>query len=346
VYRHCIYCSAELGANDALESFPVGRTLAFDAARGRLWAVCAKCGRWNLAPVEERWEPVEGAERLFRDARLRVQSENVGLARLADGTRLIRIGAALQGELAAWRYGEQLAARRTRHLWAGAALAGGVGAVSLAGLAVGGGGLMATALAWRWLVRPGLQGYRDAEVIHTIPVAGGEPGARIHLRRRDLGSATLHAVPEGMELHFAAVAEEAPWLAKGVLHRTGVRRVEISNATVRRVMERAMVAVNARGARPRQLEHAVRVLEAAGSAERYLAAAARKRLRLHGGSELLDEQPSQPNPVAALALEMALHEEQERRALEGELAVLEAAWRDAEPIAEIADRLATDTGAE
>ena len=34
-----------------------------------------------------------------------------------------------------------------------------------------------------------------------------------------------------------------------------------------------------------------------------------------------------------LALEMAVHEESERRAMEGELAVLEAAWRDAEIIA-------------
>jgi hypothetical protein len=38
-----------------------------------------------------------------------------------------------------------------------------------------------------------------------------------------------------------------------------------------------------------------------------------------------------------LALEMAAHDEQERRALEGELALLEAAWRDAEEIARIAD---------
>jgi hypothetical protein len=38
-----------------------------------------------------------------------------------------------------------------------------------------------------------------------------------------------------------------------------------------------------------------------------------------------------------IALEMASHEEQERRALEGELAILEAAWRDAEEIAKIAD---------
>ena len=45
-----------------------------------------------------------------------------------------------------------------------------------------------------------------------------------------------------------------------------------------------------------------------------------------------------PKPTR-LALEMALHEEQERRALEGELAQLEQAWREAEEIAAIADNL-------
>jgi hypothetical protein len=43
--------------------------------------------------------------------------------------------------------------------------------------------------------------------------------------------------------------------------------------------------------------------------------------------------------VDALALEMALHDESERRAMEGELAALEDAWRDAEAIARIADAL-------
>jgi hypothetical protein len=43
-----------------------------------------------------------------------------------------------------------------------------------------------------------------------------------------------------------------------------------------------------------------------------------------------------------LALEMALHEESERRALQGELAGLEAAWREAEEIAQIADSLLDD----
>ena len=45
-----------------------------------------------------------------------------------------------------------------------------------------------------------------------------------------------------------------------------------------------------------------------------------------------------PKPTK-LALEMALHEEQERRALEGELWLLEAAWREAEQVAGISDDL-------
>lgn len=45
-----------------------------------------------------------------------------------------------------------------------------------------------------------------------------------------------------------------------------------------------------------------------------------------------------------LALEMALHEEQERRALQGELRVLEAAWKQAEEIAGISDNLLLPEG--
>ena len=41
----------------------------------------------------------------------------------------------------------------------------------------------------------------------------------------------------------------------------------------------------------------------------------------------------------AVALEMALHEDAERQALAGQLALLTAAWREAEEIAAIADSL-------
>ena len=55
MYRSCIFCSSALGANEAIETFPVGRQVAFDAWKGRLWVVCPVCARWNLAPIEERW---------------------------------------------------------------------------------------------------------------------------------------------------------------------------------------------------------------------------------------------------------------------------------------------------
>lgn len=50
-----------------------------------------------------------------------------------------------------------------------------------------------------------------------------------------------------------------------------------------------------------------------------------------------------PKPTR-LALEMAVHEEDERRALEGELWRLERAWRDAEEIAAISDDLLLPKG--
>ena len=45
-----------------------------------------------------------------------------------------------------------------------------------------------------------------------------------------------------------------------------------------------------------------------------------------------------------LALEMASHEETERRALEGELKLLEHEWREAERLAAILDDLALPSG--
>ena len=92
MYSNCFHCTADLGRNEALERFPVGRRLAFDPAKGRLWVVCRSCERWNLSPLDERWEAIEDAERRFRDSRLRVSTDEIGLARLREGLDLIRIG--------------------------------------------------------------------------------------------------------------------------------------------------------------------------------------------------------------------------------------------------------------
>jgi hypothetical protein len=50
-----------------------------------------------------------------------------------------------------------------------------------------------------------------------------------------------------------------------------------------------------------------------------------------------------PAPVR-LALEMSLHEEDERRALEGELSLLEDRWREAEEVAAISDDMFLPSG--
>src|SRR5688500_7255239 len=142
MYSTCLFCNNPLGANEAIEAFPVGRRLAFDQAKGRLWVVCPKCERWNLTPLEERWEAIEQSEKLYRDTRKRVSTDNVGLAKLRDGTTLVRIGEPLRPEFAAWRYGDQFGRRRNRQILMAAGGIAAIGAVAAgvtaAGIGIGG----------------------------------------------------------------------------------------------------------------------------------------------------------------------------------------------------------------
>jgi hypothetical protein len=318
MYRSCIFCSAPLGSNESIERFPVGRSLAFDGEKGRLWAVCPKCARWNLAPIEERWEAMEDAERLFRDTRMRVQSENIGLAKLRDGTRLVRVGGALPGELAAWRYGETLFRRRTRHLLVGAAAAG----IGAAGFLIGIAGM-----GNRW---------RGRRVVQQLPSdsTGAEP---VTVLRRDLeGARLVQADGERIAIRFPHLLGRwggPPRITAVQVIRTPSTPLTVTGDPARTLLARAMVHVNAQGARPDRVATALRRIAAAGSPEAFLLNAARAERMLVP----LDGKPAEP--MGDLALEMALHEETERRALDGELAMLEAMWREAEGIAAIADRL-------
>src|SRR3569833_1423942 len=134
MYSTCLICNHSLATNDAIEHFPLGRRLACDAQKGRLWGVRHHCGRWNLSPLEERWEAIEECERAFRGTFVRVSTDNVGLAKMRDDTKLIRIGAPLRPEFAAWRYGQNFGKRRRQtHVIAGA----GVAAAAVAGIALG-----------------------------------------------------------------------------------------------------------------------------------------------------------------------------------------------------------------
>lgn len=370
MYSTCLFCSQPLGTNEAIESFPVGTRVAFDAWRGRLWAVCRGCGRWNLAPIEERWEAVEAADKLFADTRRRVQSENIGLARLADGTRLIRVGEALPGELAAWRYGGELVSRRSRNMMLGGAgiIAGGA---VLAGLPlIVSAGVPVTLLSSSVQIAAHVQMARDRrKIVHVVPATASPTGDDLVIRRSDLYDASLRQLEDGdfgIDMKAKPPARISRWSERMTPEWPAV---QLRGDAARNVVSRAMVAYNHRGAKLTEIERALRSIEQAGGAHEfaYNAAAsnavlARSMARAPaagGGASLkqiigtfkgeiipvtkyrADFTDGRPRlaKTDALALEMALHEEAERHALEGELAALEAAWREAEEIAHIADAL-------
>ncbi|HEX9106263.1 MAG TPA: hypothetical protein VF832_03535, partial [Longimicrobiales bacterium] len=134
MFDRCLYCHRDLPANEALEHFPVGRRVAYDPGRGRLWAVCPACRRWNLAPIEERWEALEELEKAVKDrSRLLSQTDNIALLRSGE-LDIVRVGRANLTEEAWWRYGMELVKRRRTYQLLTVAGVGGVLALMAGGL--------------------------------------------------------------------------------------------------------------------------------------------------------------------------------------------------------------------
>jgi hypothetical protein len=311
VYSTCLFCNQALGSNDAIEAFPIGRRLAFDQRRGRLWVVCRKCEKWNLTPLEERWEAIETCERLFRDTRKRVSTDNIGLATLTEGLELVRIGEPQRPEFAAWRYGDQFG-RRRRRLWA-RSMAAGVAYTAFMNLGAAA-GFAGVALWSSWIIgNAGLGMIRGRRIVARIP---DHAGGHANIRLRQLRKMSLVPGTGSGEWALRLLAGKE----RGELVLIGEQ--------ARRVAARLVPLMNSFGATRNETAKAVGQLEEARSSESYLAWAARNPPSYWKGS------------VFWLATEMALNEENERHALEADLAHLEDAWKEAEEIAAIADNLA------
>lgn len=212
MYSTCLFCHGDLGANEVIEHFPVGRRLAFDASKGRLWVVCRKCERWNLTPLEERWEAIEECERGFSETRLRISTDNIGLARLREGLELVRIGGALRPEVAAWRYGDQFGRRRTRHMMLTGAAFAAVGGLVVLGPVTG---IIASGGWGTWQVINGLhRAYQSRRVRARLRLPGSETVLRI--RKNELDHAAIIRSDDGWALRVTR--KEGPG------HRTGRRR--------------------------------------------------------------------------------------------------------------------------
>jgi hypothetical protein len=313
MYSTCIFCRAALEANDAIEHFPVGRRLAFDPARGRLWVVCRRCRQWNLTPTEERWEAIEECERHYRGTRLRVSTDQIGLARLASGLELVRIGRPERPEFAAWRYGDQLGRRRRAAMIKVGVGLGALGAVVAGGAAVGVG-----IGGFGWLI--GQMGER---------IVKGSPDRIVgRVVVPEVGDVTIR----GKHLaHLRLVrAEEGAWQL-GLPHRKAIVTVEGESAV--RALGTLLPQLNRFGGSRDRVTEAVSLIEREADPLRFFDVAAREAMRR--------EKPkiSALPESMRLALEMAAHEDSERRALEGELALLEQAWQEAEEVAAIADNM-------
>ncbi len=96
--------------------------------------------------MHERWEGVESCERLFRASRTRVATGEISLARAAGGIDLIRVGAPLRPEFAAWRYGDQFGRRRRRQIAIAAVAVPATAAAFAAGASVLGVGILTSAV--------------------------------------------------------------------------------------------------------------------------------------------------------------------------------------------------------
>ena len=334
MYRACIHCCQDLGRNEVIEPFPVGRRLAFDSAKGRLWVICPHCGRWNLTPLEERWEAVEDCERRFRGMRLRAQTPNIGYARLREGLDLVRIGRPLRPEFAAWRYGREITRRRTHYLLGAAAAGLAIGGVAVVGVYGSAGILLPhTAALLVYLARTRLSLPQHIELPrgpgrawtvesgNTMILSDQQTGWRLSIRHH-FGRTEMKGAEAQRWLSYL-LARVNRSVGSNALVASAVRQVAdaTSESLICKIARESDGWWSVDGRYQNEFEEKLKAGRVANEEER-----PKNRASL-----------AEMSPSRRLALEMALHESTEQQAINGELAGLEAAWREAEEIAGIAD---------
>jgi hypothetical protein len=335
MYSTCLFCHGDLGANVAIEHFPVGRRLAFDASKGRLWVVCRKCERWNLTPLEERWEAIEECERSFRDTRLRVATDEIGLARLTEGLELIRIGKPLRPEFAAWRYGDQFGRRRRKNIVRTGVVVAAAATVPFLGpafgITLGGAGVYGMQLA-----NFGGAFYRSRRVIARVPDDNGTPlSIRMSEAERTVILGPTRDAPWGLRVTHRASRDRA---ARWWNYVKDQDTTEVHGETAIRIAGHLLPRLNRASAPARKVKAAVAFATKYEAQSRVFEEAARIAASRRNWNDFSKEPFLKNLPAEMrLALEMVSHEESERRAMDGELALLESAWKEAEEIAAISD---------
>jgi hypothetical protein len=313
MYRTCAFCNAALRGDGGPSGLGVGRRIAFDEWRSRLWVVCPACARWNLAPLDDRLERIEAVARAARDGQVVAASPQVALIHW-QGYELVRVGKPPRVELAGWRYGERLRARERERARVVVPLT--VAAVGLgiaANVAVGGSfgvfiwnfGRVAD---WAYVALLG-----NRRVTLAEPLLCEACGSVMHLRARH--------VQHGRLTHEAR-ADIALLLR---CPSCGGEGALLTGADAAHALRRGLTFLNAGRAARRRAETAAREVDRAGGPEGLIRDASQ------GAATLRSLRPER-----RLALEIAVDEL-------AEVTELERQWIEAEQIAEIADGMLSTT---
>jgi hypothetical protein len=322
VYTSCLVCASPFEANEQLTHAPHGRRLAFDPARGRLWAVCRVCRRWSLMPIEDRWEALEELEKLTVDkARLLSQTDNISLFRNGP-LEIVRVGGKAQlTEESWWRYGRELASRKRQ--WDKLGLVGtlGAGAVVAGGWAAGGISMLGV-----WLILGhGKETVRDGARwlrFGSSAWRGEQSCAQCGYVFRSVGFGDRAAL---------GLFQDQPGQLKVVARCPRCRAyrdagLQLEGDDAKRTLRRVLAYHHFAGASEQRVFTATRLIQEAGS-PRDLA-----RIVVKDGKRIGDLRRT-----GSIALEIAVNEENEQHLLELELADLEAHWRREEELASIID---------
>lgn len=298
---------------------------AYDADRGRLWAICDHCRRWNLWPIEERAEIIESLERLAHDRGIPLaQTANVTLLRARD-LGLVRVGDAGLAERSWWRYGRELERRRAWHRSARSQFTGYVyGALTALGQAVG---LADLEQKIRW-DRGGLTDLHRWRRFGWAAWRG-----RLHcpncdsVRRALLYSTswTTYPVMQDGRLALAVPCPRCDFWTPQLGYRLEGEEAE---TTLRRILAYQHIE----GATTSDIRSATHALERAGSMGTFLR-------EVGDGTSLW-----RMNRDQALALEIAINEAAEHRALQRLAESYDFVWRREEALASIIDNELTWTG--
>lgn len=304
----CVYCDGTLEGR--------GARPAFDPWLGRLWRVCPSCGRWNVVPLEDRWETLEALERRVRDdGTSLLRTPHLDLIR-TGGAEVIRVGRAPRPELAGWRYGEALprppSGRRgwlRRLLLALPSAPHGFDTSEI-------GSLNYPFETGRWFASPFIEDAPGLTALFShVPLASRCPACARPLALAPWQFAAIRVVGSAGGPAVAAMCG-----ACGTA-------VEVPLRDARPVLRLGLSLVNRRLGAAREVEQAAASVDAARGPEGLLN-------RLAATAAMVGES----GPETRLALQIALDE-----AAESEL--LEAEWREGEELAALVDGVLTPSPA-